>query len=107
MLRMLALAVALAAIGCGDDTTTAASIDMSQPVLDLSRVAIMCGPSTCSGICSACLPLGGGVCAPPCMVAVPSSCTAPAMCRPLGGDPDAGGAVTLVGSCSGFDGYCG
>ncbi|MGZ3405559.1 MAG: hypothetical protein ACXVDD_19660 [Polyangia bacterium] len=108
MLRALGLAAALLVVGCGDDTTTGASTDLSQPVLDLSQPpAPMCGISICTGTCSACLPLGGGVCVPPCMTAVPASCTAPASCHPLGNNPDAGGATTLAGDCAGYDGYCG
>ena len=110
MIRALFLVTTLALAGCGDDTTTGISTDMSQPVLDLGRVAPMCGPSICTGDCSACVPLGGGVCVPPCMTANPDSCTAPAMCHPLGGGgADGGGAATLVGNCTGlgYDGYCG
>ena len=107
ILRAMLLAAALCAVGCGDDTTTGTSTDLSQPILDFASNAPHCGGSICTGVCAACLPLGGGVCAPPCMVADPNSCTAPLMCKPLGGDPDAGGSVTLAGSCSGFDGYCG
>jgi hypothetical protein len=109
ILRAMVVAMALAAVGCGDDTTnTGMSTDMSQPILDLTSSSPHCGGSICALSCSACLPLGGGVCAPPCMTSNPNSCTAPAMCRPLGGDPDAGGTVTLVGDCSGtgYDGYC-
>ncbi|MCA1664659.1 MAG: hypothetical protein LC659_10385 [Myxococcales bacterium] len=108
MIRALLFAAALAVAGCGDDTTSSGvSTDMSQPVLDVARVAVMCGVSTCTGGCSACLPLGGGVCVPPCMTADPNSCSAPAMCHPLGGDADGGGGATLAGACGGFDGYCG
>ena len=111
MLRALALATALLALGClGESTSTdlSMSTDLSQPVLDLAHVALMCGGSTCTGTCSACSTLGGGVCLPPCMTAVPSSCTAPAMCRPVSGaSGDAGLATSLVGDCGGFDGYCG
>jgi hypothetical protein len=109
LIRALFLVAALAVAGCGDDTTSpGVSTDMSQPVLDIARVAPMCGVSICTGDCSACLPLGGGVCVPPCMTSDPNSCTAPAMCHPLGGDPDAGGGSTLTGNCgSAFDGYCG
>jgi len=109
MLRALGLAMALAVIGCGDDSTTGSSMDLSQPVLDLTHpAALMCGISTCTGDCSGCLSFGGGVCVPTCKTSMPSSCTAPASCHALaGGDPDAGGPATLVGSCAGFDGYCG
>ena len=110
ILRALFLAAALVAVGCGDDTTSmGGSTDMAQPVLDLVSTAPHCGGSICSMPCSACVPFGGGVCAPPCMTSDPNSCTAPAMCKPLGGDPDAGGAVTLAGDCAGtgYDGYCG
>jgi hypothetical protein len=108
-MRTLVIVLALFAAGCGDDTTGGASTDLAQPVLDLSRHAVMCGVSICTNDCSACIPLGGGVCVPPCMTANPDSCTAPAMCHPLGADPDAGGSATLVGSCTGlgYDGYCG
>ena len=110
ILRAMVLAAALlGAAGCGDDTTTGVSTDMSQPVLDLASNAPHCGVSICAMPCSACLPLGGGVCAQPCMTANPNSCNAPSMCKPLGGDPDAGGTVTVVGDCTGtgYDGYCG
>ena len=113
MLRALAMAtmLVLTAAGClGDDTTEAgASTDLSQPVLDLSQPAApMCGVSICTGVCSACLPLGGGVCVPPCMTSMPSSCTAPASCHALaGGSSDGGGGATLAGDCAGYDGYCG
>jgi hypothetical protein len=111
MLRAMAMATILmmTAAGCGDDTTTTASADLSQPVLDLAHPpAPMCGVSICTGACSACLPLGGGVCVPPCMTAMPSSCTAPASCHALGGgSSDGGGGATLAGDCAGYDGYCG
>ncbi|MCU1280872.1 MAG: hypothetical protein JWM53_4418 [bacterium] len=107
MLRALGLAMALLALGCGDDTTTtAASMDLSQPVLDLSMAGPSCGPLACTGTCAACVPLFGGVCAPPCKRSMPSTCTAPATCRPLDGG-DGGASVTLTGSCAGYDGYCG
>jgi hypothetical protein len=110
ILRALLLATALVAVGCGDDTTSAGvSTDMSQPILDLTDNAPHCGASICTMPCSACAPLGGGVCVQPCMVADPNSCNAPLMCKPVGSDPDAGGSVTLVGNCTGtgYDGYCG
>ena len=110
MIRALFLVAALALAGCGsDDTTTGVSTDMSQPVLDLSRPGtLMCGISVCTNnVCSACLPLGGGVCVPPCMTSDPNSCTAPAMCHPVGGGADGGNGATLAGSCPGYDGYCG
>jgi hypothetical protein len=111
MLRALALATSLLALGCLGESTTAdmaMSMDQSQPVLDLAHVTIMCGISTCTGTCSACTTFGGGVCLPPCMTAVPSSCTAPAMCHPLSSaSGDAGISTTLTGDCAGFDGYCG
>lgn len=106
-MRAFVLLAALALAGCGDDTTSSVSMDMSQPRLDLARNAVMCGISICSGYCSACLPLGGGVCVPPCMTSDPNSCNAPAMCRPLSDNPDGGGSATLAGDCSGYDGFCG
>jgi hypothetical protein len=109
ILRALLLTTALVAVGCGDDTTSGISMDMSQPVLDLVSTSPHCGGSVCTLTCSACVSFGGGVCAPPCMTSNPNSCNAPAMCKPLGGNPDAGGGATLVGNCAGmgFDGYCG
>jgi hypothetical protein len=109
MLRAIGLAAALLLIGCGDDSTTSASMDLSQPVLDLAHApAPMCGISICTGDCSGCLTLGGGVCVPPCMTAMPSSCTAPATCHAVGGGSSdgGGGGSSLVGSCAGYDGYC-
>jgi len=109
MSRALLLLAVLALTGCGDDTTSGASTDLSQPVLDLSQPgAIMCGTAICtSNVCSACVPLGGGVCVPPCTTANPDSCTAPAMCHPIAGDADGGSGASLAGDCAGYDGYCG
>lgn len=109
MIRALFVVAALAVAGCGsDDTSSGVSTDMSQPLIDLARNAAMCGISVCTGDCSACLPLGGGVCVPPCMTSDPNSCTFPAMCHPIGALGDGGGSATLAGNCGGmYDGYCG
>ncbi|HWE30738.1 MAG TPA: hypothetical protein VHB97_22175 [Polyangia bacterium] len=104
MIRALAVAMAVAVLGCGDDTT-AMSTDLSQYVLDLASSGISCGISRCPGECAACQPFAGGICLTPCKIADPSGCPAAQKCHPL---VDDGGIVTtLGGNCPGIDGYCG
>jgi hypothetical protein len=106
-MRVLVLAFVLALAGCGsDDTTTSSSVDLSQPVLDLSMPGIVCGAQVCGGSCAGCIDFGGGVCVMPCKMAAPSC--ASGTCMPLTpSDGGAGASVTLSGNCAGYDGYCG
>lgn len=104
-----ALVVALlcvAAVGCGDDTTAPASMDLSQSVLDLSAggQGQACGGTTCTGSCTVCVALGGGLCAIPCNTANPSACPSH-VCVALSGDGGVSG--TFAGDCAAYDGACG
>jgi hypothetical protein len=104
-----ALAVALfcfAAAGCGDDTTSPTSMDLSQPILDLSvpGQGQACGGTTCMGSCTVCVQLGAGICAIPCNTATPSTC-ASGVCVAL--TSDGGVSGTFAGDCSAYDGACG
>ena len=108
LLRALAVgALVVAAGACGDDTTSvAASMDLSQPVLDLSQPGggQACGATTCTGSCTVCVPLAGGVCGIPCNTASPSTCTS-GVCN--AGGSDGGASATFAGACAAYNGFCG
>jgi hypothetical protein len=109
MLRALAVALlCCGAAGCGDDTTVAATMDLSQPILDLSAVGHgqACGGTTCMGSCTVCVQLGAGICAIPCNTATPSTC-ASGRCVALSSGDDGGVSGTFAGDCSAYDGACG
>ncbi|HXU74897.1 MAG TPA: hypothetical protein VN947_36630 [Polyangia bacterium] len=109
MLRALAVALfCFAAIGCGDDTTAPATMDLSQPILDLSAPGHgqACGGTTCMGSCTVCVQLGGGLCAIPCNTAMPSTCPS-GVCVALSTGGDGGVSGTFAGDCSAYDGACG
>ena len=105
-MKLVALVIALALAGCGEDSTGVPSMDMTQPVLDIATVGQACGALVCSGACSGCINFGGGVCVTPCKMSAPSYPSK--SCMPLApSDGGAGASVMLQGSCAGFDGYCG
>lgn len=106
MLRALVLVLALAANGCGDDTTAAAALDLSTPTFDLSTPGQHCGGVVCTGGCTVCVQLGGGLCAIPCKTAMPSTCSS-GVCNPAVPDGGNGGGVTFGGDCAGYNGFCG
>ncbi len=109
MWRALWLAAALTALGCGDDTTTApVSTDFAQLVLDLAQPGQACGSAVCTGSCTVCVQLAGGLCAIPCSTSMPSTC-ASGICNAAAPDGGVGGSdgVTFSGDCGGYDGFCG
>lgn len=102
---LFACAVLLPA--CGDDTTSPPSGDLAVIVLDLSTPANgqACGATTCSGSCTACVALGGGLCAIPCNTATPSTCST-GHCVAAAAD-DGGISITFAGNCAPYNGACG
>jgi hypothetical protein len=110
MMRVLGLALFFGAAGCGDDTTMmpAGAMDLAMPILDVAVAGHACGQTSCAGSCTACVLLGGGVCAIPCNTATPSTCSS-GMCIAATGGGDGGGLgnVVLDGACAAYDGYCG
>ncbi|HEX9103859.1 MAG TPA: hypothetical protein VF997_16725 [Polyangia bacterium] len=105
LLRALGLAAALALVGCSDDTTSGASTDLSQPVLDLSMPGTVCGANVCHGACVVCVQISGGLCAIPCSTAMPSTC-ASGTCNPAVPDGGNGDGVVFTGACAAFNGFC-
>jgi hypothetical protein len=108
-MRVLGLVALFAAAGCGDDTTmmmTPAAMDQAMPVLDLTIPGHACGATSCTGSCTACVLLGGGLCGVPCNTAMPSACSSGVCNAATGGDGGLGNVV-LDGDCSAYNGFCG
>jgi hypothetical protein len=109
-MRALLLAMALAAIGCGDDGVPPAN-DLSTSSADLAtKIGATCGVDgvrlSCGGSCAVCSYAGGaGKCVTPCKT-TQSSCPSGQSCHAARGDGGTSTTVQFDGDCNAFDGYC-